>query len=615
MSGRTPAGRSFPSLGIRSTVVTMQRFALAVVYAGVLGLVSCADDSGIGDGGRRDGSAVDGANDGSNPDGSSGPTEVTVFGTGTPMDAARHFGGTPRTDAMRSATIQYPLDHVLFPRNVWAPDVQWDGAAAMGDLFRVRFAGGPVTLTAYVIHSGAMFRNDYVVDNTAWRQLANASGGRELTLVVDHWDSARDEVISGTPIRVRFARGSIAGAVYYWTLGTFGGTEGRIVRVMQGTDSAPAVQNFMPMPPPRADGMRCAACHSLSRNGNFLALSLGDGELGGVYDVTTDLTGPMPPAVFLFNQPWFFAAFNPDGSRILMTNPSQATTLLNGRNGAVVTPASGALPNATHPTWAPDGANVAMITSANDAWDLNRGDLSIMPAMSGDRFGAARVIHRGADLMSAPEGGPMDAYPTFSPDSRYLVFQHGTRVLVSARGATGALYVMSPSGGTPVRMNNASIGDAMGDGFYPNFTPFNTPNTDTDTVYWVLHYSRRDYGNRLAGTRGTHRRQIWVTALATNPTAGGDPSYVPYWLPGQEVAQENASAYWAPVPCRATGEACSSDSQCCSGNCVTLTAAMHACQPPPPSGCRREGESCGGNSDCCDRNFECAGGVCLATPG
>ncbi|MCZ7679599.1 MAG: hypothetical protein M5U28_12890 [Sandaracinaceae bacterium] len=125
------------------------------------------------------------------------------------------------------------------------------GPGAEGDLYRVRFEGAPISLTAYVAHTGAGFTDDYLVDFDAWRRLSAAAAGREMSLTVDRWDSASREVILGAPVRVRMARGSITGAVYYWTLGSFSGTEGRIVRVRQGTPEPPRIENFMPQPPAR----------------------------------------------------------------------------------------------------------------------------------------------------------------------------------------------------------------------------------------------------------------------------------------------------------------------------------------------------------------------------
>lgn len=546
-----------------------------------------------------------GADSGSGDDAGPPLMDIVVIGPGAPADAADRFGAPEGTDPSATPSIVYPLDGVLLPRNVYSPDVQWDGAGAAGDLYRVRFTGGPISLTAYVIHSGAAFRDDYVIDYPAWRSLLGVSAGARLSLTVDRWDSARDLVFRSTPVVVRIARGSIAGAVYYWALGTFGGTEGRILRVRQGTDAAPVVENFMPTPPAGGGGQRCAACHGLSRDGNRLAVSFDDGSFGGVVDLTEDLSGATPPLVFRFSSSWFFAAFDPTGTRLFMTKPDRTSALLDAATGAVLTPSTGALPSATHPAWSPDGNQLAFISSADEAWNPTTGDLSTISVTGADAFGAPAVLHTGSALAGAPEGGDLDAYPSYSPDSRFIAFGHGTRTLLSAGGASGALYVVPSGGGAAVRLDHASVDDA----WYPNFTPFATLSDDGSMVYWLLFYSPRDYGNSLAGTRGSGRRQIWVSAVSTEPGAGADPSNVPYWLPGQDIAQENASAYWAPVPCRPTGDACTTDDQCCGGHCDASTGMC-----APPVECRARGETCATTADCCEPGLACAGGLCVPAP-
>jgi hypothetical protein len=299
--------------------------------------------------------------------------------------------------------------------------------------------------------------------------------------------------------------------------------------------------------------------------------------------------------LFRFTQAWYFAAFNPDGSRVLMTDPSQHSHVLDGATGTEIT----TLRDGTHPAWSPDGRQITLVLHADDAWNPTQGDLATI-SVTGDTFGAAGSLHDGADLASAPEGGGLDAYPSYSPDSSFVAFQHGTHTLVSAADAHGALYLVSSAGGAPIRLDHASIGDA----YYPNFTPFITSVNEIDRTYWLLHYSPRDYGNAHAGTRGTHRRQIWVSAIHLG--AGGDPSFAPYWLPGQEVGQQNASAYWAPLPCRNTGGLCQGDGQCCSGSC---NASMGMCEPPPM--CRHEGDTCNTTAECCTTGLSCVGGACV----
>ena len=171
----------------------------------------------------------------------------------------------------------------------------------------------------------------------------------------------------------------------------------------------------------------------------------------------------------------------------------------------------------------------------------------------------------------------------------------------------GRLELIGASGGAPAPLTHANGPDGAS-GYWPNFSPF-----DVGGYYWLAFYSRRDYGNAQAGTRGVHRRQIWVTAISDHPTTGTDPSSVPYWLPGQSAASENMSAYWAPAACRTNGIACRVGSECCSGACMPAADGTYRCMSTMAA-CRPSGATCATAADCCTP-LMCAGNVCLPSPG
>jgi hypothetical protein len=274
-------------------------------------------------------------------------------------------------------------------------------------------------------------------------------------------------------------------------------------------------------------------------------------------------------------------------------------------------PATGA----AHPDWSPDGMRLAYVANVNGSWavDFSAGDLAIADRTSEMMFAPGRVIHRG---MSTPER-PVVAHPSFSPDSRWVAFQHGTNSRgansedrANPNGYPGRLELVSASAtpDQPALVLARANGDTT-DSYWPNFSPFNGGG-----YFWLAFYSRRDYGNAQAGTRGTRRRQIWVTAVSNNPGATGDPSSVPYWLPGQETRVDNMSAFWAPVACRMNMETCSVSSECCSGVCQRGADGMFRCDRPAMQECRRAGRTCSSNADCCD-GLVCFANVCGAPPG
>lgn len=531
--------------------------------------------------------------------------ERTVLVPGAPADAATRFGGATVTDPARAADIVYPLDGAVMPQNVYPAEVQWLLGVA-GDLFRVTLSKPHVSIVGYLLHDGAAFRNGWLVDEAAWRSLAQTDPDDTARITVDRWEAATGEVIGSTPVSTRFARAALAGSIYYWDI-----EAGRIVRINDGTATREAI---MPSPPVALDGARCVGCHTVSTSGRYMAGRLGGGEnIGAVFDLTSDLTGDPPPTMFPIGGSsihWWFSSWSPDDTRMVITTLESSARALRFMDpfAGVDVPVTGALPtNATHPAWSPDGGSIAYVTNVN-TWGgaFVAGDVAVIP-VTGDSVGAPVVIHTGASLAGSSPPGVADSYPTWTPDSARIAFGHGSGC--RSEDQHGALYIMARDGSGVVRLDRANgSGDAN---FQPRFSPF-----DSGGYFWLSFLSRRDYGNTIAGTRGRAFQQIWVTAIGTAPAAGGDPSEVPYWLPGQNTASRNISAYWAPRPCRPDGEACSVGSECCGGDCRPGTDGALVCSPPPPERCRRRNETCSTDADCCEgMDLTCLSNVCINAPG
>ena len=151
----------------------------------------------------------------------------------------------------------------------------------------------------------------------------------------------------------------------------------------------------------------------------------------------------------------------------------------------------------------------------------------------------------------------------------------------------------------------AALNDgAARNSYYPTFSPF-----DEGGYFWLAFVTTRDYGNAQAGTRGTGRRQLWVAAVRNAPMSGVDPSFAPYWLPQQDVAQENMAAFWAEEACRADARGCATSGECCSGFCRD-SGAGPVCVPPDIVECSETGEACRTSADCCEGAGDCISNVC-----
>lgn len=546
--------------------------------------------------------------------------ERSLLAPGVPAEIpGRIAGATPSSAA--APTLLYPLSGAWMPNNVPPPDVQWTPVGAANDVYRVRIEKADLLLTAYVLHSGASFSHDWLVPRDLWRTVADTHPGTDTTITVDRWDAAASQLTQSAFVRVRLTASPIAGSIYYWDL-----NDGRIQRI-DPSQPVPMATPAIPNPPrnPTDANNRCVACHTISRSGRFLSGELwGGGLTSAVFDLTSDLT--RDPASTTFapgTASWLYSSFNPDDTRLAANNGAGLAILDPATGRTVVAPS--ALPSrVAHPEWSPDGANIALAANIAGTWavDFSSSDLALLPAMAGDTFGGLNILLHGADLASSPEGGAAISHPTWSPDSRYLAFGHGTHSRSVTRDAAnnptvqpGALYLTTRDGMTRWRLDNANGGASARNTFWPTFSPFTTTEAGGAAQQWLAFYSTRDYGNALAGTQGRGARQLWVTAVDARPTSGTDPSHVPYWISGQVLRTDNMAAYWAAQACRMNGTTCTTSSECCSGQCRPdpMMPSRFTCQPPPPAECRREGATCGGSGDCCS-GLQCVGNVCQQPP-
>ena len=475
------------------------------------------------------------------------------LGPGVPTTGAGNFPDSPPMGATSPTTL-YPLDGAVMPASVKSPDVQWEGANGAGDLYRVRISAGQFATVDTILAAGTGFNLDNQVSDADWRMLVNSAGTGPITFDVAYWNQATSAAGAASRI-VHMVPADITGAIYYWNLG-----QGQMEKI-DSTGRKPAIPN----PPARASatpagtqGSRCVACHTVSRDGRYLAGSLWGGGLeGGVFDMsnpavqTSDPAPTLAPVVEGSSYKQLFATFNQDATR-LMINDGLSLRVINPATGQTVATTGTPLPatNAAHPAWSPDGSTIAFVNNislggAAAPWavDYDRGDLAIIPVTGPDAFGAA------SNLVAASSVGAnylAPSWPTFSPDSQWIIYSAGnnSRGMSGTTPYVGSLFLVNKNGGATVRLDTLCGG--MARCYLPNFSPY-----DAGGYYWVVFYSVRDYGNALAGTKGTTRRQMWIAAIDKSKLAQGgvDASAVAYWVPDQDVSTNNMSAFWSlPTP-------------------------------------------------------------------
>ncbi|MDQ3032248.1 MAG: hypothetical protein M3Y87_07520 [Myxococcota bacterium] len=539
-----------------------------------------------------------------------------------PPSVIDRFGTLPESDdPFAAATILYPLEGARMPNNVAPPVVQWHPRESGGDGFRITLTAPHAAVRGFAYDDGRTFQSSWPIDASAWRIVADSARSEEIEIRVDRLPSSAEAIVPGNPVRIWLSEDGVFGTLYYWEVRT-DPQASDVLRIDAATGARQSVFGT-------SDGA-CVGCHALSHDGRRLAATLdsrGTSWVTALVDTAT-ATEPPPDLIAPLSPAYHFLSFSPDDTRILASRAEGADgasatrlVLLDGASGEEI-PATG-LPtgDAGYPAWSPDGGWVAWMDGGGDG---PRGTdtatrITIAPVGEGDAFGATRVLHDGASLEDTLEGGSTDSRPTWSPDARFVAFAHGTRS-VSASDISGvppraAIYLVPRDGGDAIRLERGMGRDGPVDAFWPVFSPFSTEEADGTRLYWLAFYSRQDYGNARAGTRGSERRQLWVMAIDPELAAAGeDPSSPPYWLPGQDVLADDIAAQWAPTSCRGRDETCSASSECCSGECAAADPSMPdvlTCRPP--IACRRGGESCEDASDCCG-GLACNLGVCGYVP-
>src|SRR5207253_2650978 len=248
-----------------------------------------------------------------------------------------------------SPMVVYPLDGAVMPQTVASPDVQWEGTAQTGDLFHVKLVAGGATVES-IVANAAGFTWDWTPSAADWSLLSSSAGAQPVTVTVDHWD-AQSGLQGSNPIKVALAAADVRGAIYYWDL-----SEGKMQRI-DDTGRNLAIPN--PPPNPSDATNHCVACHTISRDGRYLAGELWGGSMSGaVFDLANPnviMGNPAPTMAPVNSYVSLFSTFNSDGTR-LMINNGTSLAVIDPKTGATIPTAGTPLPasKAAHPTWSPD---------------------------------------------------------------------------------------------------------------------------------------------------------------------------------------------------------------------------------------------------------------------
>jgi len=495
--------------------------------------------------------------------------------------------------------IAYPYDQTVFPRGTLGPILQWTGGSDT-DIYRIHAESETFEFTSWAnvltaATSQSMGQNPGYpfpqAPQDVWKLLVGSTDGN-VDLSIQRYDGAT--AYTGKTEQWKVAPANLAGTIYYWEI-----NQGNVVRLKVG-DTAP--QSFIQKPA----GVTCVACHSVSANGSTLVA----GFHGGYSPWGTFNTAD-GSSIYATDAASGFEAISPDGAFLVygQSNNTTTMTLSNSNNLtslATLVPTNGGSP--THPAWSVDGKKIAYGVRTDGNWlDFNTSSLYVA-----DVDTTNPAITNQVEIV--PVGSPLTTttYPSWTPDSKWIAFMRSNQA--RTRGALGEVWLVGADGSSPqplTALNGTNYLPAPQNqaSYQPTFLP-----VAVGGYFWVVVESERTYGTTLTDTNpASRRKQLWVAAINADPQAGSDPSHPAFWLPGQELTNQNMRGAWSLDPCKPDGSDCSAGYECCNGFCSYDQEQMkYVCEPP--TGCSPDGSICTMDSDCCGVGATCVGGYCSGVP-
>jgi len=499
----------------------------------------------------------------------------TVFDGGlSSTDQAALDGGN--VGAGTSPAWEYPEHETVMPTGMVPPLIQWarNGHA----VFSLTLRRADVVIQVYTDN------NEYQPTPAQWHALAgSANVVVQLSLYGKTSNSAAADQEHAPGRTLTVVPGNLRGLIYYSQPDT-----GLLKRVNPLDGTSETLFNDAPG--------TCRGCHSVGQTGAHVGFQYNGGgdPQGGIAT-----TSPISTVVPNFSAKRFtFSAFNPRDDRLVGVCDNNSTACPSGSMSLWDTSASATggleklsdIANATAlggaptmPAWSPDGTTLAFV-KRNDGldWSYTSGDLVTMRYIDATSSFAAPTLFEPANVSTYTA----ISYPAWSPDTLAIAYAMGPD---NRNSLPTNLYIRDSSAGSPVQLQR---GSPDGNGTAPSFSPYATGG-----MYWIVFYSSRAYGHTPTGPTGTSGRQLWVMAVSGVPSAGEDTSFPAFWLPGQDVDENNIRGIWAPNACIARDATCTTTSECCTGlSCIDDGAGTDRCLA---DSCTWTGEACPGGSNCC----------------
>jgi hypothetical protein len=450
----------------------------------------------------------------------------TIVDPDVPPDLPGVFDSAAEDPALAPEVV-YPLDRILVPPNLGQFDVHWRQATA--NFFEVRMSNQYLDIRRYTNGDDPAQPYWMAFQPAQWYPIA--SSREQLTLRVTG-------MVAGAPAKkgtstlqyVDVTNEDTQGGVYYWATTSPAG----IWRYDIAKPTMPATPYF----PDNQRPASCMGCHSLSRDGTKIALTLDGGNGRGTVFNVADRTPLIPfdgatqPALR-----WNFATFDAQGTRLVTVENGALT--LRAINGALL---AGPLPTttpgarSTHPEISPDNKWLVNVEYASGSdWAATPGSLVVRS------YDAAAGTFGAPTVRVASEPGAGNYYPSFSPDSEWIAF---TRTASSSYDAPSARsWVVRRDGSqAPVVLAAANAAGELTTS-WARWVPFEqTFGPPREKLFYLTFSSKRAFGVRMPNVG---QPQIWMTAFSPQRAAQGlDPSGPAFRLPFQSLATANHIAQW-----------------------------------------------------------------------
>jgi hypothetical protein len=593
--------------------------------------------------------------------GLSGSTTLTVTVKATinpsnisPGDVAKLAGAVENDPAV--TVLDYPYDKTVFPKGLVAPEMMWDLGSA-GDEYEIHLVAPNLDLAVLTLADPP---SRFTLPQALWNTFVGSAAGGDATVELRRLAGGVGYLSVTNTWTI--ANANVRGLVYFWNISQgqllkADLTVGQVYPVFTPASGQPGSSGQLcgtlpcesgnPRPlfpdgglqhnPPWEDnglGNRCVACHAVSKDGSTLAATFATGGSSGPFGSVNLATTQIDSIGDYFSN-GMLTAITPDGALAVVNTADEHMHLVDTKTGVTLPSGLDSLSNVCDPVFSPDGTMFALATNCGGGASDAGPTTFVLEFASSNLvvydFNESTGVFSGVRTLvtSGAAGQSAFAFPSFSPDSKWLFFQGGNysraKYGTNQHGSDDLYVVSTTPGSTPVSLDRANAGGVRFAGnLHLNYAPTVNPIAAGGYI-WVVFTSPRNYGNRMVApipdqpapldTTYSNHKQLWVAAV-DQKIGAVDPSHPGFWMPGQDQATANMFGYWTLAPCKAalgdggTPATCATGFECCSGFCRNEGQGLVCVNNP--GGCSQIGEACKASSDCCGAgpSVGCIASVC-----